>query len=483
MRLEVLESVFDRLDLNIRAGLGVVGVDGRDYSWFGLGSVLLSLPFYALARAIGMPPNVLLSILNPMFSAATAVLICLFCLSIGYAKRPSAYTSMIYGFGTMAWYYSKDPGDHSFETFFILLSTFFMYTFIRSKQSNRIVLSGLNLGIACLVRPTSFMFALPLMLMVTVSCAKENGLSSHKFIARCAVILLFSLLPFLIVFLWYNNYRFGSIFESGYSLIASRAGVSLFHGTSIFTGLLGLLVSPGKGFFFYSPIALLFFISFRSFFCKHLELGVCFLSTMIIYVLFFAKYLYWHGDWAWGPRFLFVLTPFLVIPVVDFFESKLWLENCSAKKAVLVLLLLSLVVQVISVSVNPYRYFVIIETEKNVRFTVDKGVGAPPVKEPVISTYFDWRLSPILVQGETLYKTILAMPTGSIAKAFSSIDATEEIDKLLHINCLDFWWYYTHYLDDNWLILMVVPLLLLIAFVAACKLKTICAPPSIQLEI
>lgn len=472
MRLEVLASIFDRFDLNIPTGHGVVGVDGRDYSWFGLGSVLLSFPLYVLARITEMPPNIFLSMLNPIFSSTTAVLVYLFCMSTGYTTRASVHTSVVYGLGTMAWYYSKDPGDHSFETFFILLSTFFMYKFIRSKQSSRIFLSGLALGIACLVRPTSFMFTLPLMLMLTASCAKENNmLSCYKFIARCAVILFFSLLPFVIVFLWYNSYRFGSVFESGYSLIASRAGVSLFSDTSFFTGLSGLLVSPGKGFFFYTPIALLFFISFRSFCSRHLELGVCFLSTMIIYVLFFAKYLYWHGDWAWGPRFLFVLTPFLVIPIVDFFESRLWLQNCSARKATLVLLLISLMIQVISVSVNTYRYFVLIETEKNVKFTVDKGVGAPPVKEPAIGTYFDWRLSPILVQAGVLCKIVLKIGTGDGVNTSSSIDARSGIDRLLHVNCLDFWWYYVHYFNGNWLVFLVVPLLLLIAFIAGCKVQ------------
>lgn len=472
MRSEVLEAIFARFDLNVPAGSGVIGVDGRDYSWFGLGSVLLYLPFYALAKISAIPPILVLSTLNPIVSAATAAMVCYFCSSMGYTRRSSVYVSLFYGLATMACYYSKDPGDHSFETFFILLSTLSMYKFIKSKQTSRLLLSGLALGIAGLIRPTSFMLTLPLMLMLTVSSAKENGLSRcYKFVVQCAAILFFSLLPFLCVFLWYNNYRFGSVFESGYSLIASRAGVSLFSDTSLVTGLLGLLVSPGKGFFYYSPIALLFFVSFKSFWRKHLELGVCFLSTIVIYILFFAKYLYWHGDWAWGPRFLFVLTPFLVIPIVDIFESKLWLHNNSARKAVLVLFLASLAIQTVSVSVNAYRYFMFIQTEKNVRFTVDKGDGAPPVKEPVIETYFNWRLSPILVQAGLLYRIMLKMFTADNIAPFSSTEEISGTNRLLLTNCLDFWWHHIYAMNGNWLILLVVPFLILIALIAAYKIK------------
>jgi len=470
MRLEVAKSIFERFDLDVPAGKGVVGIDGRDYSWFGIGSVLLSFPLYALAKIASIHPVVLLGILNPLFSAATAVLVCFFCISAGYSRKASAFTSFLYGLCTMAWYYSKDPGDHSFETFLILFATFSMYRFTISKKISRILLSGLALGVASLIRPTSFLFVFPLMLMLTASSVKERGFSqSYKVIARGAVTLFFCLLPFLSLFLWYNSYRFGSVFESGYSLIANRAGVKLFSDTSFGTGLLGLLVSPGKGFFFYSPIALLFFVCFKSFWRKHQELGICFISTIIIYVLFFAKYLYWHGDWAWGPRFLFVLTPFLMIPIADFFESELWIKSKSVRNATTVLILISLLIQVISVSVFTYRYFWFIEAEKNVKFTVDKGPGAPPVKEPVTATYFDWKLSPILVQGETLCRIISDMKTADKIDFSADKLSKNGLNELLNMNCLDFWWHYIYYLGGSWIILLIVPLLLLIAIASAHK--------------
>ena len=64
-------------------------------------------------------------------------------------------------------------------------------------------------------------------------------------------MFLFSIvfLPFVCLNLWYNYYRFGSVFETGYSLIAMKTGLDFFSGTPLLTGLSGLLISPGKGLF------------------------------------------------------------------------------------------------------------------------------------------------------------------------------------------------------------------------------------------
>jgi len=185
--------------------------------------------------------------------------------------------------------------------------------------------------------------------------------------------------------------------------------------------------------------------------------------------MFFSKYLYWHGDWAWGPRFLFVMTPFLVIPIVEFFESKTWQESGTGRKAALTLIFISLLIQVISIAVHPYRYFVHIQIDKKVSFTVDKGPGAPPVKEPAIATYFNWKLSPILLQAGMVRNIMLATLAGRKANVSSNPETESGVTKLLHIDCLDFWWHYIYYFSHNGLILLAVPILAFIALVSAYK--------------
>ena len=485
MRTEVIESIIERFDLAVPSKTGVVGIDGRDYSWFGIGSALLYLPFCAMAKTVGIPTEFVVSILNSFFGAAAAVLVFLFCASLGYSKRASVYTAIIYGLGTMAWYYAKDPGDHALETFFMLLAAFFMSQFVTNEKNKYIIFSGIALGIAGLVRPSSFLLVLPLLLTLTVHLSKKyDVLQCCKTLPRHACLLFCSLLPFVSIFLWYNQYRFGSFLESGYSLIAARVGVDFFNGTPFLTGITGLLLSPGKGFFYYSPITILFFFSFRSFWKKNQEVAVCFASTIFLYMIFFAKNNFWHGDWAWGPRYIFMLTPFFIIPTVDILEAKLRSQNKYAKLVILCLFISSMLVQVISISVNTYSYFLLLENEKQVKFTVVMGPGVQPIKGPVPVTYFVWRLSPILVQAEMGCRIISNIHQISNVSTHlnSKANSKVKISDLPIMNSLDFWWYYIYYSGGNRLVISIVPLLLLtFAYMTVHKLHTIImSPPQIE---
>ena len=130
MRLQVAQSIIERLDPSVPDG--VRGADGRYYSWFGIGSALLAIPFYIIGKLIGVPA-VAVSLMNQLFGAATVALIFLFSVSLGYSKRASLLVAFFYGLGTMAWPLAKHPFDHTIETFFILLSVYFLYLFCMRK--------------------------------------------------------------------------------------------------------------------------------------------------------------------------------------------------------------------------------------------------------------------------------------------------------------------------------------------------------------
>src|SRR4030067_1154348 len=73
-RFLVTKSIVERFDLSIPDGLGIKGVDGRDYSWYGLGQSVLAIPFYIAGKYIGTPENAF-SIMNQLLGAAAAVLV------------------------------------------------------------------------------------------------------------------------------------------------------------------------------------------------------------------------------------------------------------------------------------------------------------------------------------------------------------------------------------------------------------------------
>ena len=80
-----------------------------------------------------------------------------------------------------------------------------------------------------------------------------------------------------------------------------------------------------------------------------------FLGVIVTVTLLHARWWSWAGDWAWGPRFLLVITPYLILPAGFFFEA--WVRK-SRLKIILVtsLLVLSISIQVLGVTIHPFSF-------------------------------------------------------------------------------------------------------------------------------
>jgi hypothetical protein len=466
MRVEVAKSMTERSDFDVPSGMGLTGADGREYSWFGIGSVVLFIPFFLFGKLAGLPPEHVASVMNHFFGAATAVLVFFFSISLGYSKRASVLVSMIYGLGTMAWYYSKDSGDHIIETFFILFSFYSLHQFTVNKKVAPILLSALSLGFSLMIRPTALLAIPSLFVML---CSRDMQKVDFDQLAKNASLFSIALIPFIVLIFWYDYYRFGSVFETGHTLMASRLGVDFFSGTPLLTGIRGFLVSPGKGFFYYSPAAVLFFFSIRSFSKKHPVTASCFILLMISYLLFLSKNFYWHGDFGWGPRYLFVITPFLIIPVSELFDSDSWLTNKKLRLFVFTVCAVSLIVQLASISVNPNKYFYYLQVDKKVNFLVTAGDGVQPIGGPPPATYFDWRMSPLLAQFKFIREMTSQVREYTYSKPAREASTFKEIKSIPEMNVFDFWWLYRYFTEGSYSGFIIALLLFSISLFSAAR--------------
>lgn len=471
LRVEVARSIMERLDLDVPNDMGMKGADGREYSWFGIGPVLLFMPLYLTAKSAGIPPENLVSIMNHLFGAATSVLVFLFSISLGYSKRASVIASISYGLGTMAWYYSKDSGDHTIETFFILFSIYSMHCYTVNKKGSYLFLSALSFGFALITRPTSILVAPSLFIMNFFNYYKKSDLRIMiSQMARDVSLFSISLLPFICLNLWYNYYRFNSIFETGHRLMAARLGVDYFNGTPFFIGLSGFLASPGKGFFYYSPIAILFFFSIKAFSKKHHVISFCFIFTVVSYLFFYSKNLYWHGAGGWGPRYIFAITPFLIIPIAELFDSALWQKKMFIKVLVSSVFALSLAVQLASISVNRDKYRYYLTMDEKVKYTVTAGDGVQPIVAPPLETYFDWHMSPIFAQFKFIDEMIWNLKDYKYSELSREASTIEKIKVQPWMNVFDFWWFYMFFIEDSYLGFIVALLLIFISIFSAMRI-------------
>jgi len=118
----------------------------------------------------------------------------------------------------------------------------------------------------------------------------------------------------LFLLLLYNRARYGEWFSFGY-----KAG---YFTTPLWIGLYQLVLSPGKGYFVYSPVMLLCILGGRRYFRRYPLEGGLVLAFTGWFLLFYSSWFLPSGDISWGPRFLVPLTPFLGLFLAPVFAGR-----------------------------------------------------------------------------------------------------------------------------------------------------------------
>lgn len=330
---------------------GFRGKGGRLYSPTGLGYSLAMVPMLWAARGLnavfpGLPQErtdaFLVSLLDPFFGALICV--AFFCLltELGFSLRKSLWLAVLFGLGTMLAPYSKSTFDIVPATLFGFAAALFL---IRSRGSGRpawFLLSGFSLGLGLLVRISLLVF-LPALLGYVIWLIVTRRAGSYA-----AWMFLLPIVVGLVLVGGYNWIRFGSVFETGYAGDPQANGFA----TPLWVGLAGLLLSPGKGLFFYSPILLLFFGGIAHFARRRPAEAVLWAGVCLPYLVACSAFSSWSGDYCWGPRYLVLVLPFLFVPVAYFFTVD---HGVGTKIGVALLIAASLGVQLLGTGLDPVR--------------------------------------------------------------------------------------------------------------------------------
>jgi hypothetical protein len=124
--------------------------------------------------------------------------------------------------------------------------------------------------------------------------------------------------PGAVMALAYNHVRWASGTDAGYP-IAAADGTTVFY-EHLWVGLWGLLLSPSKSLFLYSPPVLLALATLAGLRApERRPLRATWLAIALAagpVFLVNAKLPFWSGDLAWGPRYVVFLTGALIVPAV-----------------------------------------------------------------------------------------------------------------------------------------------------------------------
>ncbi len=389
----VTESLLERGELALPGPMNdsLQGPDGKHYSMFGVGQSLVAMPLYILGKTVdgiatpeikrlfggvdlgqwgGTVPIYFVSLLNQFLSPLLCLLVLKFCLRLGYSRRTSLVTTLVFGLGTATWAYARDSFQHPLESLTLLAALYTLYAHRESLRPKHLLFAGSALGLGVLTR-SNLLLAAPLLavylfhLLATQApraqrSSNDQAPRSWLFVGATEVrdwwrrgvergavrsILLLAL-PVTLSFaltLEINHIRHGSYLA--FHPLAQAAGFS----TPAWVGLYGNLLSPGRGLFLYSPPLILALFAASEFYRSHRAEALLFGALSLLYLLLYSLYSYWDGGWAWGPRSLLPCLPYLAIPLAGYVRSR--------KRAVALALLtvLGIMVQISGVTIN-YGY-------------------------------------------------------------------------------------------------------------------------------
>ncbi len=350
-----------------------VGRHNCTYAIYGPGQTIAMLPLYVVgkvaATVTGAPKDFVIGVsaraLDPILGAAALVIFYFLAVLIGYRRRTAVALTLLVAFATTFWP-DVQSGQESPQVTLALLAA--VYAAVRATKvtpetpseasfatisdNGWIALSGAAAGFGLFTR-YDFILETVVLAGFIVWCswdpAKTTQLSPVGVALRALLWFAAGVAPFALADGVWNTLRFGAPWKVGESAAAQ-------FGFPVWQGVPNLLVSPGKGLVWYAPLLVLVPFAARRFFRRDPRLawliGVLFIASL----LFYGSVQYWHGDPAWGPRYLFPVVPLLILPlgeIIDGFSQ----HRAAFQSVALALVTLSFLVQVSAVTVDPWRFW------------------------------------------------------------------------------------------------------------------------------
>ncbi len=303
-----------RLDLGDRERRWLFqGPDGRYYVTFALGIALSYGPSVAFIETLapGKKPALLWSmghrVASTIYGALAVMLLFLLARRLAVSRRRALGVALVAGVATQLWAYVHSDFSEAYQTFALTLAVYFTVVAMERPSVLRGVLLGLVWGHLALAKVV-YLAILPVgFFAVLLPLWRAHG----KAALRTVVPGVLAFLPGVAVMLGYNHVRTGQLLGTGRQFDHFQGAMD----GSFLVGLHGLLLSSGKSVFLFSPILIAAMVGIPAFLRARPREARFVLATAVVMLLVYAKYIFWHGAWSFGPRFLTCLMPLLVLPL------------------------------------------------------------------------------------------------------------------------------------------------------------------------
>lgn len=282
-------------------------VAGHYVSAYPVGTALLAVPVYLVARVAGADLDDdrglerLEKIAASVLVATSVVLLTLALLAMTESPGWAVTIAALYAFGTSSLSASSQALWQHAGSQLLLCIVILALARDATESGRTLFLVGFASGAAFVTRPSDAIILLPVLCVL----AWRKPAAAWRLVVGAAPPVLFEL-----------GYRWTYFANPFYTQAADlRPGV--WHGRWI-AGFVGLLASPGRGLFVYSPMFMLSVLGFarRGVPTWVRALGVGCLLTVVVY----ARWAPWWGGYSVGPRILADVAPVLALGLVPLRE-------------------------------------------------------------------------------------------------------------------------------------------------------------------
>lgn len=300
------------------------GRTGEPVPITGLGQAAAGIPMVVIGRLFShvLPSGwreyserLFLGWTNSIITAAGVPFVYLIAMLLGARRRPALVLAFVYALCTYAMPHSRTFMSEPFATTFTLAGTYFVIRGAKAGKRSDFAIGGALAGFAILGRATAGLFPPVLAFYLLISASGRVSLAER---VRPVVYFGLGVLPPWLLFLAGNWWRFGSPTDLGYPRVPQTF--------PLLEGLQGLFLSPGKSVFLYAPCVLVGMVAAPFAWRRQWREVFLLFSLAAVNTLFFARVPFWHGDNAWGPRYLIMSLPFYALLVAPLLSSSRWFK-------------------------------------------------------------------------------------------------------------------------------------------------------------
>ncbi|MEM7127962.1 MAG: hypothetical protein AAF702_16630 [Chloroflexota bacterium] len=385
----------------------------------------LEIPWRALVVRAGM------TLLNIAITLLTVWAIYLW-TSRWIDTEAGLWTALLYGLATMAWPYSQTFYREPLTALCLCLAFGSASQFRLNQKPMLLILSTAAIGMAILTKSVAIV-ALPWWLLI--GYRKPLGLRPNQWLLMTILSLLIGAVGLVgldIKWQILQNYL-------------SEMKIDLrFSQHSFVIGLVGLLLSPGKGLLLVSPPVILglwgICVLWRRYPQDTLALG----GLIVTFIVIYSTRRGWHGGACWGPRYLLPVLP-LMMPFVAATLSHQSSERSGRFNRlrrfsiILTTFVVGFLIQVGAVSIFPPNYY---------QLKADAGVVGPKDFQGgslyMAPLYFSLVHSPVLGHVHLTQNRMRSLELKSEPQLLlPTMPPGKQIwYGFAQINTLDYWWVY-----------------------------------------